>query len=74
MAESLILAVSSMFGFLIGFGMGVRALSYISKGMSVKELMADKKKKVWLGLFGWLFAFTGAYIGYRIGLYFAGYV
>lgn len=53
-------------GFLLGFGIGLLAIARITTGEKMKELLADKDKKVWLGALGWFFAAIGAWVGWQL--------
>lgn len=56
----------AILGFILGFAIGVLALAHITRGEKMRELLADKDKKLWLGLFGWFFAGVGAWVGWQI--------
>jgi len=57
----------AMLGFVLGFGIGILALAHVTRGEKMQELMKDKDKKFWLGLFGWFFAVVGAWVGWQLG-------
>ncbi len=56
----------AVLGFIIGFVVGIIALAHITRGEKMKELLGDKDKKLWLGLFGWFFAAAGAWVGWQL--------
>lgn len=58
--------LGAFLGFVVGFAFGILALTYITRGERMKELMADKDKKLWLGLFGWFCAVVGTWVGWQL--------
>jgi len=64
--ETTLLTIASIAGFLGGFFLGMFAIAHITKGHRMQEIIKNKQVRVWLGLFGWLFAISGAYIGYKL--------
>lgn len=58
--------IGALLGGLVGFIGGVFVLAFITRGHKITELLRDKDKKVWLGLFGWFFAAVGAYCGWHL--------
>lgn len=64
--SSIIQYGSAMLGFVLGFGLGILVLAHITRGEKMRELLADKDKKLWLGLFGWFFAAVGTWVGWQL--------
>lgn len=58
-------------GLVAGFILGLMALMHITKGESLKAVIADKDKKIWLGLLAWSFAGVGAWLGWELVTYLA---
>lgn len=63
--------IGSVLGLAVGFAIGLAALLHITKGESIKAVLADKDKKVWLGLLAWGFALVGAWLGWELVTYLA---
>lgn len=59
-------------GALAGFGLGQYLLLYIVSGEDLRTLMQDRRKRIWLGTFGWFVALIGAWAGWQGGIHLAG--
>lgn len=54
-------------GGLAGFAAGQYLLLYIVRGEELRTLVQDRRKRVWLGTFGWFVALVGAWAGGQVG-------
>ena len=63
--------IAGIIGFVLGFGAGLSVLSVLLKNRSNKEITTDSGIKWTYGLFVWIIAGVGAYLGATIyGMYF----
>lgn len=56
-------------GFIMGFITGLAVLAHITRGEKMRELLGNKDKKLWLGAFGWFFAFIGLWVGWQLSTF-----